>query len=384
MKRSYKYRIYPNKNQEVKLIKTLNTCRHLYNSALAERKQQAELYQLPLPRDWINYTEQANNLATSKTSEQKEVFSQVLQDVLRRLDKNFKNFFNGNGYPRFKGKNRYNSFTYPQFGFSLENGKLTLSKIGSIKIVQHREIKGKIKTCTIKRDVDQWYAIFVVEIEKTVPEIEVKTKVGVDVGLSSLITLSNGEQIAPPQFFRKAEGKLTKEQRRLSRKEKGSANREKQCIKVARAHRKIRNQRCDFTHKLSRALVNRFDLIAFENLNIKGMARNHHLAKSISDAGWYQLQSFTTYKAAEAGKQVKFCLANGTSQECHVCGNIQKMTLKDRVFRCSICGNVENRDLNSSNVILNRCTAGTAGIEACQSGLTRDMMKQEAPSVREG
>lgn len=154
--------------------------------------------------------------------------------------------------------------------------------------------------------------------------------------------------IEPPEFLRKSENKLVRVQRDLSRKKKGSANRKKQRIRVARVHRKIRNQRKDFAHKTSRELVNNYDLIAFENLNIKGMVQNHHLAKSISDAGWYQLQTFTEYKAAGAGKHVRFVVSNGTSQECHVCGNKETLTLADRVFRCSRCGNIEDRDINAS------------------------------------
>ncbi|MCZ7404608.1 MAG: transposase [Candidatus Methanoperedens sp.] len=386
MKKAYSFRIYPNKNQEVKLNRTLNTCRHLYNDALSERKRQAELNRLKRDfqvfpwgkTEWISYEEQANTLSSEKNSFQKEVHSQVLQNTLKRLDRSFKNFFNGFGYPRFKGRNRYDSFTYPQSGFELEDGKLNLSKIGTMRIILHREMEGNIKTCTIKKDVDQWYAIFTVEIEKTVEQVELLSNIGIDVGLISLLTLSNGEKIEPPKFLRKSENKLAKEQVRLSRKKLRSARRKKQVITVARVHRKIRNQRKDFCHKTARTLVNRFDLIAFEDLHIQNMVQNHHLAKSIMDAGWYQLQTLTASKAEYAGKKVKFCIANGTTNTCRICGNVQKMTLRDRVFHCSVCGHIEDRDTHSSKAVLDRCTAGTAGIEACQSGLSRDTMKQEA------
>lgn len=232
--------------------RTLATCRHLYNDCLEKRKRQAELNRLKKDFDvfswgkpeWVNYYEQKRELAVTKTLFQKDVYSQVLQDVIKRVDKSFKNLFNGFGYPRFQGRNRYNSFTYPP-GFGLEDGKLNLSKIGNIKIIQHREIEGKIKTCTIKKDIDA--------------------------GLISLITLSSGEEIEPPKFLRKSEGKLTLEQKRLSRKRKGSGKRNKQRIIVSKTHRKIR----------------------IEDLQIKNMVRNHHLAKSISDAGWNQLMNFT-------------------------------------------------------------------------------------------
>lgn len=386
MKKAYMFRVYPNKNQEVKMDRTLSTCRHLYNESLAERKKQAEINRLkrefqvfPWGKpEWISYEDQANDLSESKTAFQKEVHSQVLQNTLKRLDRTFKNFFNGFGYPRFKGRHRYNSFTYPQSGFELKEGKLNLSKIGSLKIILHREMEGLIKTCTIKKDVDQWYAIFTVEIERKIEKVPVATKIGIDVGLINLLALSNGEMVEPPKFLRHSEKKLAKEQRKLSRKMPGSKNRKKQGVKIARVHRKIRNERKDFNHKTARTLVRRFDLIGFENLQIKNMMQNHHLAKSIADAGWYQLQILTASKAEEAGKQVKLCIANGTTTNCRICGHIQKMTLRDRVFHCSACGHTENRDTHSSKNIEDRCTAGTAGIEACQSGLAGDMMKQEA------
>ena len=385
MKKAYMFRIYPNKNQEVKMVRTLNTCRHLYNDALAERKKQAELNRLKKQFDvfpwgkpeWIFYEDQANDLSEYKTDFQKETHSQVLQNVLKRVQKSMENFFRGSGYPRFKGRNRYDSFTYPQSGFELKDGKLILSKIGNIKIILHRDIAGKIKTCTIKRDVDQWYAILTVEIERPI-EKPIETMIGIDVGLTDLLALSNGEMIKPPKFLRESELKLGKEQRRLAKKKLRSNNRKDQRIIVAKVHQKIRNQRKDFAHKTARNLVKRFDLIAFEDLQIRNMMQNHHLAKSIMDAGWYQLQRLTASKAEEAGKQVKLCIANGTSQTCHVCGNKQKMTLRDRIFRCNQCGNIENRDTNAANVILDRCTVGMTGIEACKSGLSIDIMKQEA------
>ena len=221
----------------------------------AERKRQSELNNLckifevaPWGKpEWISYEDQANALPGKKTIFQKQVHSQVLQNTLKRVDRSSKNFFNGFGYPRFQGRDRYNSFTYPQSGIGLEDGKLNISKIRVVKIIQHRKIEGKIKTCTIKKDVDQWK-------------------------------------------------RMTREQIKLSRKKK-SNNRKKQINIVARTYRTIRNQRKDFAHKTSRILVNTYDKIVFEDLQIKNMVQNHHLAKSINDAGWYQLISLTKSKA---------------------------------------------------------------------------------------
>ena len=231
MKKAYMFRIYPNKNQDVILNRTLSTCRHLYNNSLAERKKQAELNRLKKSFDvfpwgypeWVNKYGQMRYLTATKTEYQKDVYGQVLQDAIKRSDKSMTNFFKGFGYPRFKGRNRYNSFTYPQNGFSIKDGKLHLSRIGNIKIVLHREI------------------------EEPKP-VRIKTKTGIDVGLIDLITLSNGQQVKSPKSLRESEDKLTQEQKRLSRKKKGSGKRNRQKIIVAKVHRKIRNQRKDFAH----------------------------------------------------------------------------------------------------------------------------------------
>lgn len=358
MKKAYTFRIYPSKNQEVKLNKTLSTCRHLYNDALEERKREAELNRLkrdfqvfPWGKlEWIRYEDQANDLSETKTDIQKEVHSQVLQNTLKRLDTSFQNFFNGRGYPRFKGRNRYNTFTYPQSGFEMNGMELCLSKIGSIRIFQHREIEGKIKTCTIKKDVDQWYAIFTVDIAKKIEKVPIKTKTGVDVGLESLLTLSNGERIEPQKFYRKSEDKLAWEQKKLSKKIKGSNNRKKQVIKVGKVHRKIRNQRKNANHITSYRLVDRFDYIIFEDLQIRNMVLNEHLAKSILDAGWGQIIRFTAYKAEYAGKTIELVDPHYTSQTC-LCGHKVPKKLSVRVHKCPQCGLILNRDHVSAILI---------------------------------
>ena len=367
MIKSYKFRIYPNKNQTVRLISTLNTCRHLYNDSLAERKQQAkyikiyreypiyqdfDLFPWGLRFDYINYYDQANALSKSKTEFQKQAYAHTLQNVLKRVERSFKNFFRSAGFPRFQGRNRYDSFTYPDAygsGYKItDDGKLKLSKIGEIKIVQHREIEGKVKTCTIKRDGDHWYASFSVIMYPEPPLEPTGQAVGVDVGLKSLITLSTGEQVAPPKFLRQSEEKLVKAQRQLSRKKKGSSNRNKQRLEVARIYRHIRNQRKDFAHKVSRSLVDTYDTIVFEKLQIANMVKNHHLAKSISDAGWGQLIQFTSYKAEWAGRVVELVNPRKTSMECCKCGFIQKMPLSQRTYNCPECGNVMDRDHNAA------------------------------------
>ena len=361
MKTAYKFRMYPNKHQEALLDAILETCRHLYNIALADRKNSYELEGISR-----SYEDQATILTLEKKDNPnlKAVFSQVQQDVLRRLDKSFRAFFRrvkageNPGYPRFKGKGWYKSFTYPQMGFNLDGSKLALSKIGSIRIFKHCEVEGKIKTCTIKKDhLGHWYAVLVTEIED-VPQVEPKIAVGVDVGLKSLVALSTGETIQYPRYYVQAEQKLAVAQRNLSRKKKGSSNRRKARIKVARLHQKIQNHRDEFLHQVSRKLVDSADLIVFDKLNISGMLKNHHLAKHIQDHTWGKLIQFTQSKAAMAGKIVELVDARYTSQKCSECGIIVPKTLAVRVHRCPNCGLELDRDINAS---LNIVTLGLRG-----------------------
>ena len=397
MKKAFKYRIYPTKGQESTLIEWLNTCRILYNRSLSERKEAYER-----DKSSIDYYDQANALKEGKKGNGylTAVHSQVLQDVLKRLDKSFQNFFRRvkrgekPGYPRFKAEDRFNSFSFPQSGFKIEGGELALSKIGAIKLIQHREIPegGVIKTCAIKRAVDQWYVTFVVEFpdrEAEEREINPASAVGIDLGLTDMATLSTGEKIGNPKWLRASEKKLAKEQRRLARKKKRSNNRKKQKGVVATTHRKIRNQRSDFHHKISKGLVADYDLIVFEDLKVKNMVKNKYLAKSISDAGWNQLVSFTSYKAADAGKIVELVNPRGTSQLCSSCGMEVKKSLAVRTHRCPYCGLVMDRDENAAINILNRglekyvtvTAPQELGARACLSSLNGDAMMQEATQL---
>jgi putative transposase len=360
MKTAYKFRMYPNRQQEAQLDLNLETCRHLYNLALADRKYSYETEGISR-----TYEDQAAMLVVEKKDGNFTcVFSQVLQDVLRRLDKSFKAFFrrvkNGEkpGYPRFKGVGWYKSFTYPQVGFKLDCSKLTLSKIGSIRIFKHREVEGKIKTCTIKKDLlGHWYAILVSEMED-VPQVEPKVAIGVDVGLKNMVALSDGTAIQYPRYYVQAEKKLAVAQRELSRKKKGSINLQVAKTRVAKLHQMIQNHRDEFLHQVSRKLVDSADLIVFENLNISGMLKNHHLAKHIQDHAWGKLIQFTQSKAAKAGKVVELVDARYTSQKCSQCGIIVPKTLAERVHRCPNCGLEMDRDINAS---LNIRTLGLRG-----------------------
>ena len=226
--------------------------------------------------------------------------------------------------------------------------KLTLSKIGPIRIFKHRDVEGKIKTCTIKKDnLGHWYAILVSEVEDVSPT-EPETAIGVDVGLKSLVALSTGETIEYPRYYIQAEERLAAAQRNLSRKKKGSANRRKAKARAAKLHQKIQNHRDEFLHQVSRMIVDSADLIVFENLNISGMLKNHHLAKHIQDHAWGKLIQFTQSKAAKAGKVVELVDARYTSQKCSQCGIMVPKTLADRTHFCPNCGLEMDRDINAS------------------------------------
>lgn len=365
MIKSFRYRIYPTPKQERKLLTTLTTCRYLYNNALSERiKEYKE------NKKYVSYFQQANNLKENKNKYQKKVHSQVLQETLRRLDKSFSNFFrrikNGEskvGFPRFKSDNRYNSFCYPQsgFGISKDGKRIKLSKIGEIKLKYSREVEN-IKTCRVTRNVDQWFVVLTSEVEKKQETNYNDKEVGIDVGISNYLTLSNGETVDNPRILKSFEKKLSREQRKLSKKQKGSNNKKKQKLKVIRVHRKIKNVRNDFLHKLSTNLVKDYGKIVFEDLNIKGMLKNHKLAKHINDCSWHTLIEMTRYKAEEAGCEFVLVNAKNTSQICSNCGSIEKKTLSDRVHKCSVCGLEMDRDHNAAINILSR--AGTARINA--------------------
>jgi putative transposase len=356
MIKAYKFRIYPTKSQKRKLEDTLELCRQVYNRTLAYRKDawekdgksvsKYETHQL-LP-DWKR-----------DRSELKEVFSQVLQECQQRVDLAFQHFFrrvkNGEkpGYPRFKGKGRYDSFTYPQMGFKLKSGKLYLSKIGDVKIKLHRAIEGKIKRCTVHRyPTGKWFICLTVELPDPDVPFNDGSVVGVDVGLSSFITMSTGEKIDNPRFFRSEERALAKAQRRLSKCANDTPERRKALKAVHRVHERIANKRSDFAHQLSKTLVDRFGVIAFEDLNIKNMLQNHRLAKSISDAAWRMLVTTTQNKAVEAGSVVVLVDPRNTSQMCSRCGLKVPKSLSDRVHECPQCGLVMDRDENAAINIL--------------------------------
>lgn len=305
------------------------------------------------------------------------VHSQVLQNVQERVDLAFKAFFRRAkagekpGYPRFRGVGGYDSFTFKQSGFGLLDHGLRISKIGVVKVILHRPIKGRIKTLTIQRDaLGNWHACFACEVERE-PLPFNEQAVGIDVGLERFATLSNGERIENPRFFRRDEQALANAQRKLSKAAKGTPERARKRKAVQHIHKRIADRRKDFAHKLSRKLVNRFGMISFEDLHIQNMLQNHRLAKSISDAAWSQLIQYTMYKAENAGRAVALVDPRNTSKMCSRCGTLVVKSLSVRVHRCPVCGLVMDRDENASNNILR------LGLESLGIAL-------EAPAFRRG
>lgn len=348
--RTYKFRLYPTGTQAKILDDTIETCRHLYNDSLGERSV-----------DWdINYWNQKQLLTLRKQDNKyyKQVHSQVLQDVLLRLDKAYQAFFKKTmRYPRFKRRDRYNSFTYPQHGgWQLkEESKLVLSRIGTIKVRKHRNVVGRLKRCTIIRDVDQWYCC--INTDDGLEKSERKTNenaVGVDVGLLNWMTLSDGKKIQNTLAFEAQAKKIKLLQRSLARKQKGSKNREKARVALAKAWRQVRRCRDDFVHQTSKMLADEYTMVVFEKLNIASMVKNHNLAQAIMDATWGKLHLYTAYKVERCGGQAIFVNPRGTSQKCSKCGLVadKKLDLSIRTFECNNCGLILDRDHNAALNIL--------------------------------
>jgi putative transposase len=343
MIKTYRFRIYPKKHQIESMNTMLNLSCELYNAMLQQR-----IYAYRSKKK-VNYRSQQDEIPELKKMfpEYGNIHSLVIQDVVHRVDRAFDNFFRRiserkkgknikAGFPRFKSIDRYNSMTYTQSGFRImDNGHVWLSKIGEIRMFMHRSFTGDIKTVSVKHDsVGDWFITITVDNHKpdgkaaetesaTIQNIlsEPISPVGIDMGLKSIITTSDDTHVEPPQYLRKSEKKLKKAQKQLSRKKKGSGKRSKAKNRVQKVHRKIQRQRDDFAHKVSTQLISSHDLIVFEDLNIKGMIRNHNLSKSISDAGWNKIIQYTMYKAESAGTMVILVDPRQTSQECSGCGN---------------------------------------------------------------
>lgn len=358
VRKTYKYKLQPTTEQERTMEFVLRRCRELYNAGLQERRDAWQ-------KSGVSVTAagQSAQLPAIKEGrpEYHDVYAQVLQDVLARLDRAFQAFFRrvkageAPGYPRFHGANRYNSFTYKQFGIGmgarLDSGFLVLSKIGRVAVRWSRPIEGTPKTVTVSREADGWYACFSCEGVPIQPLPATGQKTGIDLGLESFATLADGSQIANPRHYRMAERVLKRAQRRVSRRKQGSHRRRKAVRLLAKAHQKVRRARADFHHKVARSLVRRYDTIYYEDLQTANLLRNHHLAKSIADARWSGFLSILAFKAVCAGKRAVAVPPAYTSQTCSGCGAIVHKGLSVRWHLCPDCGTSLHRDHNAAKNI---------------------------------
>lgn len=353
MRKSFKYRLFTNKTQEAKLDGLFDSARFLYNNALEQR--------IVCWKQWrksINYYDQSNALKEIRSFDEgiAQLNFSASQDILRRLDKSFQAFFrrikqgDKPGFPRFKGRDYFHSITFPTYGdgIKLKNGKLYIQNIGNIRINLHRDIEGTIKTVTIKRQNDRFYASFSCDdIPQNILPVSTK-EIGIDVGIKTFVVMSDGRVIDNPKYLKQSETKLKKIQSQYSKKR--SKNLKK---KLARLHERVSNQRKDFQHKLSRKIVDEFGFIFVEKLKPSQMVSGNHgiLNKFINDAAWTQFFNFMNYKAEWAGRTLIKVNPQNTTQTCSGCGVIVKKDLSVRVHNCPHCGLVLSRDLNASKNI---------------------------------
>jgi putative transposase len=356
VRKTFKYKLKPTPEQERAMAFVVRRCRELYNAGLEERREAWRKCGVS-----ITAAGQSAQLPDIKEvrPEYRDIHSQVLQDALTRLDRAFQAFFRRlregqtPGYPRFQGANRYNSFTYKQFGngATLDNGFLVLSKIGRIAVRWSRPLEGAPKTVTVGREADGWYVCFSCADVPVQPLPPTGQETGIDLGIEAFATLSDGTRILSPGWYRKAERQLKTAQRRVTRRKRGSNRRRKAVQLLAKAHQTVRRQRQDFHHKTALTLVRENDTIYHEDLQTANIVKNHHLAKSIQDAGWSAFLAILSFKAVCAGRSVVAVNPAYTSQTCSGCGVVVSKGLSVRWHACPDCGTSLHRDHNAARNI---------------------------------
>ncbi|MFZ0533844.1 MAG: transposase [Anaerolineales bacterium] len=377
--KTFKYRLYPSKTQQRQLEQTVETCRRWYNNCLAERKTAWEN-----ERRSVSKYEQLAKVKEYRRENPYagQLHSHILQVVVSDLDQAFQAFFRrvktgvNPGYPRFKGRNRFDSFGLKEYGngFKLNGRRLRLTGIGRLRVRWHRPIEGTIKTIRIRKQAGEWYACFACEVEGQ-PLEPTDREIGIDVGVYHLLATSENEIVANPRWYREEQKKLRVIQRRVARCKLGGANRCKSVLALQRHHEYIANRRKDYLDKLANYFVSHYDRIALEDLQIHGMVRSHLLSKSILDAGWGYLKQRLIDKAAEAGRRVLLVNPSYSSKTCYSCGSLfSELSLADRWVDCS-CGISMDRDVNAACNILKRAGHARWG----ESTTTRLGLPQEAP-----
>lgn len=354
MLKAYKYKLEPTAEQKILIEKHIGSCRYIYNWALSLKIKSYEETGKSLSQFDIN------KRITSLKVENKwlgEVNSQSLQGMTRNLESAFTKFFREKkGFPKFKSKkNPIQSFPVPQhYTVDFEKGNIKLPKFGIVKAVLHRKFEGELKTATVSKSyTGKYYISILVEDGKELPTngtFSESTTIGIDLGIKDFAVFSTGEKIENPKYLKNSIKRLKVLQKRVSRKQKGSKNREKAKQRLAVLHEKISNQRTDFQHKLSSRLISENQAIAVETLNVKGMQKNHHLAQAIGDSAWSSFVTKLEYKAKWLGKTVlRIGQFEPSSKICHVCGyHKSDLTLKDREWICPDCKTVLDRDINAA------------------------------------
>jgi putative transposase len=353
--KSFKYRLYPTAKQQALLDGQLAEACRLYNAALQERRDAWKMRKTP-----ITYYQQCRQLREIRAAgDLRLVNYSSCQDVLRRVEKTYQAFFRRvkagqkAGYPRFKPLSRFHSYTFPAYGNGCKlraNKKLYIMGIGELKVKLHRPVAGQIKRVTLTKSCGKWYACFSVVMPYPPPLPHTGNATGIDVGITSFAVLSDGTTINNPRYYETAQATLRRAQRRVCRRQKQSNRRRKAVKHLQQAHNHIKNQRRDFHHQLARQVINQYDVIAYENLNIKGLARSR-VAKPIADVGWGKFLTILSDKAAEAGREIARVNPSGTSQRC-ICGALVPKTLRVRWHDCPRCHLSVPRDHASALEIL--------------------------------
>jgi len=362
--RAFKYRLYPTPKQEANLRQQVGNTRFLWNKLL---ETNTKFYKLTGRFLWYPDLNDEINKLKQQYHFLKLSGSQSLQQVAKHLDRALREIKKTKGYPKFKKKVLGGSFAIPQTLKFREN-EVFIPKVAYkraerwVKMVKHRPLEGKPKHLTVSLDVDQWFVSILCEVEVDVKPKDGQT-IGVDLGLESFATTNDGTKIANPRYLKKAQKRLKRYQRKLSKKKKGSNNRNKQRIKVAKTHRKVRRQRSDFLHKASSQLIAKASVICAEDLNVHALQMSR-LSKPVSDVGWGEFVRQLEYKCKWYG--VEFRQANrfyASSKVCSNCGNKKKdLQLSDRTYICESCGLEIDRDVNAA---INLSTVGAPGINAC-------------------
>jgi putative transposase len=369
---AYKFRIYPDAKRQKAIDDSISMSQRLYNKLLektieAHKKNPSS----KISRRTIN---QFLNEIIKEDKSYLQLYAHVRVDIRNRLLKAYQNFFRRchqkksgakikAGFPRFKSKDKFNSITHIENNgsFRIEKGRLRVSKIGTLRIEQHRNIVGNVKTMTIKKEGKEYYVIFTAEQIINPPKVEDINPVGIDMGLNNFIALSDGQTIQKPRFFKQKAKKIARWQRVVARRNKGSKRRNKAKLHLQKEWQSVTNQSNDFMHKLSEKLVHGgYTSFAVESLSIQNMVKNHRLAQSIQNVSWNRFMQMLSYKAESAGMKVIKVDARNTTKECSDCGNIMNMSLSEREYICDKCGLQIDRDINASINILKRGRAGLA------------------------